>query len=76
MLEYPISTITVLGKQNKPVSADALRRAENRYLEILDLLYLWARNNPDTMGGTEGDYYDSQRASLPAPDTSVNGEWG
>ncbi|XP_067947954.1 lysine-specific histone demethylase 2-like isoform X2 [Watersipora subatra] len=40
--EFPLSNLTVLGKQNKAVSADSLRKAENRYLEILDLMYEWA----------------------------------
>ena len=43
--EYPLSTITVLGRQNKAISINSMRRAENRYLEILDLMTEWRRNN-------------------------------
>jgi len=49
--EFPVSHMTVLGKQNKAVSADSLRKAENRFLEILDLMYDWAQNgNKETDG--------------------------
>lgn len=46
--EFPLSNIVVLGKQNRAINADSMRKAENRYLEILDLIYEWARNNDES----------------------------
>lgn len=50
--EFPVSNMFVLGKLGRSVSADSLRKAENRYLQVIDLMYEWA-HNPDNQDDSD-----------------------
>ena len=47
-----MSNMFVLGKLGRSVSADSLRKAENRYLQVIDLMYEWA-HNPDNQDDSD-----------------------